>query len=1358
MNQRAKLTPVSADTTLQNSGWLTVNRVDKPCPSTYYSPIMATERLRRRIEHLLDEAEEAISQHKWEIVRGHAQSVLALDPDNPDGIALIEAAHRASAASDSSVETAPTASPSASNAAMSNEQPTSFAGGRYQVKRFLGEGGKKKVYLAHDTLLDREVAFALIKTDGLDETSRSRIQREAQAMGRLGSHPHIVTVFDLGEEQDQPFMVTELMGGGDVEGMIEDATDHRLSLEQAINVANETCRGLDFAHGRGVVHRDLKPGNIWLAADGTAKIGDFGLAVSLDRSRLTAEGMMVGTVSYMPPEQAMGGEVTPRSDLYSLGAMLYEMVTGRPPFLGDDSVAIIGQHINTPPVAPTWHNTGCPRPLEALILRLLAKDPAERPESASDVLAALDAINVEHQDAGARSSHGGMPPQDDAHALDSLAGGVFVGRQREMGELKGCLEDALSGRGRLVTLVGEPGIGKTRTAQELATYAGLRQAQVLWGRCYEGEGVPPYWPWVQAIRSYVQDQESSELQSDMGAGAADIAEIVSDVREKLPDLKPPPALEPEQARFRLFDSITTFLKTASRRRPLVLVLDDLHWADHPSLHLLEFVARELANARVLVIGTYRDVEVSRRHPLSQTLGELTRERLFQRVLLRGLDEEDVGRFVELVSGVAPPQGMIAAVHRQTEGNPLFMTEVVRLLVQEGTVGAGQTGSLPDTDSWQVRIPEGVREVIGRRLDRLSQRCNETLTVASVIGREFTLGQLQPVINDPAAGPDRAMTEDQLLEVVDEALGARVIEELPSSVGHFQFTHALIQGTLADELSATRRVRLHARIAQALEGVYGPEADSHAAELAHHFHEAQTVLGTERLVHYALLGGERALTAYAYEDAQLHFQRGLAAKENAPLGAETGRLLYGLGRVQVATLSPYELRSAVETLERAFQCLLDAGEVVAAVAVAEVPLPPTAGYITGMGQLIYKALDLVDADSLQAARLQASYARAAGLEEGDYQAAEVALDRALKITQREGDQGLELRIRSFACDVEGYHGQWAKCLETCLSGMLLTETVDDPRSELLVNFWAAGCPIILGHPEVAPPRIAAALSAARRLRHNFYMSRTLYMELLLAHLTGDWDKGRHATDQGLAVSPREFRLLLGRCLLELELGNFEEAREFLERLQEEIRHVASGPTYAHAMVAALAPVFNRVSGTDPGSDTANQAEHIVLTSLSRTPVLDVMTRVGPSLKAVQQGYVAEAKEQYEAVAAAPGKEFVILAGVNCHRLLGLLAQAMGEPDKAVEHFEDSLAYCRIAGFRPELAWTCYDYAELLLQTTQSVRPELVEGPGGSTSSPRAPSEDRSKAMSLLDESLALSSELGMRPLMERVLSKRQILGA
>ncbi len=190
--------------------------------------------------------------------------------------------------------------------------------------------------------------------------------------------------------------------------------------------------------------------------------------------------------------------------------------------------------------------------------------------------------------------------------------------------------------------------------------------------------MPPFWPWVQAIRSYVRERDPDQLRSEMGAGAADIAEVVSDVKERLPGLQPPPQLEPDQARFRLFDSITAFLKTASQKQPLVLVLDDLHWSDQPSLSLLQFVARELGGGRLLLVGTYRDVELTRQHPLAETLGELTRERLFQRVLLRGLTQEDVARFIEVTSGFTPPGRLVSAVHTQTEGNPLFITEVVRL--------------------------------------------------------------------------------------------------------------------------------------------------------------------------------------------------------------------------------------------------------------------------------------------------------------------------------------------------------------------------------------------------------------------------------------------------------------------------------------------------------------------------------------------------------------------------------------------------------------------------------------------------------------------------------------------------------
>jgi len=1277
---------------------------------------MATDRMRRRIETLLDEAESAISDHDWQTVRGHAQSVLALDPENEDGLALLSAAQRAldepiaTPSEPTSVQQAPT---------LPQDQPTSFANGRYQVKRFLGEGGMKKVYLATDTLLDRDVAFALIKTEGLDDVSRTRITREAQAMGRLGSHPHIVTVFDLGEEQTQPFMVTELMGGGDVEGVIEDAVDHKLSLEQAINITRETCRGLEFAHSRGIVHRDLKPGNVWLTADGVAKIGDFGLAVAIDRSRLTTEGMMVGTVSYMPPEQAMGGAVTPKSDLYSLGAMLYEMVTGRPPFLGDDSVAIIGQHINTPPVAPSWHNPQCPRPLEALILRLLAKDPAERPDSASDVLSALDGVDLTDVFVG---------EEDDAHALDSLAGGVFVGRQREMGELKACLEDALSGRGRLVTLVGEPGIGKTRTAQELATYAGLRGAQVLWGRCYEEQGVPPYWPWVQAIRSYVREKDPEQLRSEMGAGAADIAEMVSDVKERLPDLGPPPQLDsPEQARFRLFDSISAFLKSASQKQPLVLVLDDLHWADQPSLLLLQFVARELGGARVLLVGTYRDMELSRQHPLAETLGELTRERLFQRVLLRGLSQQDVGRFVEVVTGIVPPSGLTQAVYTQTEGNPLFVTEVVRLLVQEGELTQERSG---DRDSWTVRIPEGIREVIGRRLNRLSQRCNETLTIASVIGREFTLEQLKPLVDDT--------TEDRLLETLEEALSARVIEELTQAVGRYQFTHALIQETLTEELTLTRRVRMHARIAETMETMYGSEAEAHAAELAHHFAEAEAILGTEKLVKYSLLAGEKGLASFAWEEALDHFQRGLSVREGKKIDTQLAGLYFGMGRAQAATFGRRQITMAVDALSKAFEYYAELGEVDRAVAVAEYPLYSPLGYRSGVTQLIARGLELVAPDSHRAGNLYSRYGEYLQTEMGNYEEAQQAFKQALAIAQREGDTGLEMRTLVNVARAYTYQGRIQESIEKAQQAIELSTLVNEPYAELEAHRTMARDLGQIGDPGRARQHIEALLPLAESVRDRDWLTTAYQMNFLRHSLLGEWQSARAFSDRGFVAEPGDIRLLGRRVMLEYEVGDFSQGKLYMERLLDSWSLTPPGPTADYVIPGMLITLVARITGVLERLDVAETIARTIILSPTATPALGSGATAILALLAVLRDSSEDAKQHYPAMASWRIGIAGGASAVCAQRLAGMLAQTMGDVDQAATHFEDSLTFCRNAGYRPELAWTCCDYADTLRQRNY---------PG-----------DREHAMSLLDESLAISTELSMRPLMERVLSRRDILKA
>ncbi|MEA2428857.1 MAG: eukaryotic-like serine/threonine-protein kinase, partial [Thermoleophilaceae bacterium] len=617
--------------------------------------------------------------------------------------------------------------------------PKRLGDGRYVIQSFLGEGGRKRVYLAHDTALDRDVALATVKTAGLDAHGRTRVTREAQAMARLGDHPHVVTVHDIGEEQGEPYIVSQFMAGGAVEDLLEQAPERRLDLDTALRVAAGICSALEHAHRNGIVHRDLKPANVWLTGDGTAKLGDFGLAFSLDNARVTRSGAIVGTAAYMAPEQALGHQPDAQSDLYSLGAMLYEMATGHPPFEGDDVVSVISQHANAEPVAPSWHVPDVPEDLERLILDLLRKAPGDRPQGAAEVGRRIEAVRQTLAAAAARSDGDGDGRQrtDEQSRVEALAEGVFVGREGEVERLRAGLEDALGGRGRLLLLVGEPGIGKTRTAQELVTYARLRGARVLIGRSHEAEAAPAYWPWVQMTRGFMSDSDATEAIEAMGQGAADIARVMPEVGEMLPGLEAPHSLEPEQARFRFFDAVTTFLRNVAARKPLVLVLDDLHWADAPSLRLLQFLARELSDTSILVLGTYRDVELGRRHPLSQALADLSRQGLVDRVSLRGLSEAEVARFIEVTARIEPPRGLVRAIHEETEGNPFFVSEIVNLLAAEG-----ELDDPSGLDEWTVTIPQGVREVLGRRLDRLSEERNRVLAIASVIGREFSVELLE----------------------------------------------------------------------------------------------------------------------------------------------------------------------------------------------------------------------------------------------------------------------------------------------------------------------------------------------------------------------------------------------------------------------------------------------------------------------------------------------------------------------------------------------------------------------------------------------------------------------------------------
>ena len=453
------------------------------------------------------------------------------------------------------------------------------------------------------------------------------------------------------------------------------------------------------------------------------------------------------------------------------------------------------------------------------------------------------------------------PVRAEAPELDASPESTFVGRERAMETLREALDHALQARGRLTLLVGEPGIGKTRTSEELAALATDRGARLLLGRCYEGEGAPAYWPWVQVLRACLADADRDALAEDMGPGAADLAQLVPELRSDFPDLPVAEALEEEQARFRLFDSVSRFLERLSLRTPLLITVDDLHWADADSLHLLQFLAGSLRNRRVLLLATYRDVEVRREHALGSLLGALAREPHCERVVLRGLPEAEVASLVEALAGEAAGSELVASIHDMTEGNPFFVHEIVRLLLEQGRLAEGDPRELA------LALPQSVRDVIGRRLDGLSDECNELLRAAAVVGREFRTGVLEHALG---------LGAEALLEQLGEALDARILVESRAGLTHYAFAHALTRHTLYEELSVPQRVQLHRRVAEALEAAAGDDPDASLAELAHHAFQSAPGGDVDKAVDYSVRAAERAHRLFAYDEATRHYERALEA--------------------------------------------------------------------------------------------------------------------------------------------------------------------------------------------------------------------------------------------------------------------------------------------------------------------------------------------------------------------------------------------------------------------------------------------------------------------------------------------------
>jgi DNA-binding CsgD family transcriptional regulator len=432
----------------------------------------------------------------------------------------------------------------------------------------------------------------------------------------------------------------------------------------------------------------------------------------------------------------------------------------------------------------------------------------------------------------------------------------FVGRENESARMRARLEEARAGRGGLVMLVGEPGIGKTRTAEEFAEYARGEGATVLWGRCYDGEWSPPYGPFAEAIAEYVRAAPADALRADLGFGAPPIARLVPALREALPGIEDPVALQPDEERFRMLDAVSQFLIAVSQRAPVVLVLDDLHWADKGTIAMLRHIARFASQNKILIAGAYRDVELDESKPLAGALDALRAETALETVEIGGLGQNEVDRLVSAITEEALPKAFVSAIGKETDGNPFFIREVLLHLVH--------SGALYETDGkWEgdvsliseIGLPAGIRQAIERRLTSLSENARRLLTAAAAFEGVFPFA-----IAAAAVG----MEEERGLSALDEALRAQIVRP-GGGQDTCEFVHALIRHTLYAALSPPRQVRLHREIAKAMEAVYGQSAPEHAAEIASHYHRSATLPGSEGGVAYALAAADRAEAAAAHED-------------------------------------------------------------------------------------------------------------------------------------------------------------------------------------------------------------------------------------------------------------------------------------------------------------------------------------------------------------------------------------------------------------------------------------------------------------------------------------------------------------
>jgi tetratricopeptide (TPR) repeat protein len=761
--------------------------------------------------------------------------------------------------------------------------------GHYAIDRELGRGGMATVYLARDVKHDRDVALKVLRPELGAALGDGRFLAEIKVTAAL-QHPNILPLFDSGAAGGVLYYVMPYVRGETLRNKLD--RDGPLEVDEAVAIARGIASALDHAHRHGVVHRDIKPENV-LLSDGVPMVADFGIARAVNAAtgatRATLTGIAIGTPAYMSPEQGMGDpDVDSRADIYALGCLLFEMLTGVIPYPAPTAAAIVSQHVVAPIPSVRALRSSVPVVIDTVIARAMAKERDARFATAAEMGGALVAPPAVEP----------LPDYSKITEPVTRSTSPLIGRRKEFAELVTKLDALRERRGSMVLIGGEPGVGKTKLTEAVLLEARSRGYFCSVGHCYEMDGAPPYLPFIEQLEYNTRVAPPGRLRAALGSSAAEIARIMPGLRQVFPDIPEPLDLPPDQQRHFLFTQFREFLERATAVVPVVLLFDDLHWADDSTLLLLEYLAPHLSRLQILLLGTYRDVELDVTRPFAKSLERLTRQRLADRIALRRMPEADVTALLASFGAPDPPASLVQAIFAETEGNPFFVEEVFRHLREEGRVLDSEGRWLPNIQIAELEVPEGVRLVIGRRLERVSAECREILTAAAVIGARFDLKVLEAVAD---------VGGDAVLDAMDEAerTGLVIAQQMKRET-RYVFAHELIRQTLLSALSVPRRVRRHLRTAEAFERVYAGRVEHHAAELAYHFFQAASAGDEERTTRYLLLAGQQALAGGAFDEALAQADRAFSITEEqdtqryADLLLLRASALRGLGIWQDAT--------------------------------------------------------------------------------------------------------------------------------------------------------------------------------------------------------------------------------------------------------------------------------------------------------------------------------------------------------------------------------------------------------------------------------------------------------------------------